>query len=177
MTIIDPEAFDELPLEMRDRLQKTPRTFQGVAGHELRVRGEVELPIWWGEHVAKTRVVVAEVKHGGILGLETLVDLGVTLNFAQGKVSARSRTISNEGPTPREADATSRDGKLRETNGSRTSQYQNVVALPDVPAQGRVARRKRARDRRRAGRQTKGGRNSPGEGITPREREAAVARD
>ena len=95
-TLIAPRVAQRLAATVRGRMRPTERAFRGVAGHPVDVRGEIPLRIELGPHGVDTVVIVAEMTHEGILGLETLTALGVTLDFAGGTLSVSGGLITAE---------------------------------------------------------------------------------
>ena len=63
----------------------------------MKIVGEKPLTIQLGAVSTNVNVVVAEMVHQGILGLETLVDLGAALDFARGQLSIAGRRVSTGG--------------------------------------------------------------------------------
>ena len=90
-TIITPAIFRTLPNRVRHRLRPTSKTFQGVAGHPLTVTGEVTLRLTLEQRHVNVTVVIVEMMYDGILGLETLMRLGVSLDLANGRLTVPDR--------------------------------------------------------------------------------------
>ena len=72
VTLITPQTMRTLPRETQEGLRETDKEFRGAAGNAMTVHGEVTLRVTMGQRKLDVDVIVADMVHEGILGLEAL---------------------------------------------------------------------------------------------------------
>ena len=132
-TLITPAIFRTLPSRVRDRLRPTAKTFQGVSGHPLTVTGEVTLRLTLDRRRVQVSVIIVEMMYDGILGLETLMRLGVSLDLARGKLVVpdgghprdRPGETTHREPSPEEEHRAGTPLVGKEPNSTRLQETRN----------------------------------------------------
>ena len=82
VTLITPQMMKTLSRKTQENLRETDKEFRGAAGNAMIIHGEVLLRMTLGRRQVDATVIVADMVHEGILGLEALTALGVSLDFA-----------------------------------------------------------------------------------------------